>query len=477
MPNSKKQFFLLCFFLLCAVTLLCSQFINSHDDFFVPDTGLSFSGSVQYSLTMGNGRFIGNILGNFLPTRFVPNLILRSLTLYGIILLFAAVFTGFDTRGLLLSAALFVFPGVDVFAQAYQWSHGFWNYVPPVLIMLAALAVMKYRKDGGCTALVLCGIAQCLFAENITVVCVFVAVCIFAFGRNNPSPRIAYLIGTLVGGAVMLLMPKLLHAEALNWYRGVSYGHGLERIKEVFSDNLLLIIRTVCQWVLLWTLLFVCFLLRAWRQKKRAAVILLPVFAVSLGYSFYGTRHFLTEHYFSPLNLPTVLAFLLAFACFVALTLLLCDRALLLRLLFPFLVTGLSVCELLFVAPIGSRCLFVSYAAISVFAVMLVLDTVKDRKHLSPALLLCVMAAFVLLLLPLRENKAAYELRLAYIERQLNVGATVIEVIDLPHPALVYASGASELFRFTYHQDDPDAMRFVSVTMEDYLQRVTHLTP
>ena len=90
-----------------------------------------------------NGRAAGNLLAYAAGGRKVLREVLRALITLGTVSL-AARNCGFRTAGgvLLAAAALLALPRA-MFAQIYPWAAGFFNYVPPVLLLLRLLAAAE----------------------------------------------------------------------------------------------------------------------------------------------------------------------------------------------------------------------------------------------------------------------------------------------------------------------------------------------
>lgn len=479
--EKTKRLTLLCVFIFASSLLLCSLFINTHDDFFIPDTGTDLSGSFRYALTMGNGRYLGNILGTFLTVRYLPNLIVRSLVLSGAVLLLAAAFTDFSLRSLILSALLLTLPGVGVYAQAYQWAHGFYNYVPPLLPLLGAILILR-RSDDRPTAfsgvlLFLFGVIQSLFAENITVVCDIAAVYLFlsALLRRSDSrrPALSYLAGSLLGTAVMFIGPKLSGVSGtLGWYRGVIGLSDAPLFISRMTSNLIIIARTLSGWYILFALMFALLAIRQTQAKRRGCGLLLAVLALSGAVmTVMGIIAPDYEYLIPPLTLLIVSVLVSALCAFV-LVCLLYDRDTLLRLLLPVLAAAASVGELLFVQPIGPRCLFVSYLLLCASAVILAEQTFrfsapKLQWFFDCAASVSLAILFLTVLFLQFSIFKANRLRMDFIEEQFARGETDIFVSDLPYPGMIYNANGSQMFKYTYHYGDPEEMVFTRIAPEN----------
>lgn len=468
--SDKKKTLLLCALLYAAILLLCAVFVNTHDDYFVPETGTDLPGSAQYALTMGNGRYVGNFLGTYLSVRYVPNLLVRSVLLFALVMGVSAVYTDFMPGPVLLGAVLMLFPGLAVYTQAYQWSHGFYNYAPPVAMLLAGMALVRRSAPtaGRNAVLVALGVLQSLFAENVTVVAAFTAALLLAdklYRRQDMRSAAFYFLGSVLGAALMFLGPRLAQVSGtLGWYRGVSTA-------DVFFprliENVIIIARVIPGWNGLFAALFSLLLLR--QRHVRAKGGWLGLWVMGLSFAVMQVLMRLVPPYDTPYLCPSLTALIgtelvLILSAFV-LVWRLSDRETLYDLLIPVLGAGASVAELLFVQPIGARCLLITYALLAAAVMRLWSGELSrspwtDKLCRRVAALVGVVLYAMLLPLQIADFRAAVR-RDASIRAQLAEGKTEIAVFGLPYPDIVYKADIFALYHYTFNCGDPSEMQFI----------------
>lgn len=466
---NKKKILLLCG-LYIAIAMLCAVFVNSHDDYFVPETGTSFLGSVQYALTMGNGRYLGNILGTYLSVRYIPNLIVRSVFLFALVVLTAAVCTDIDRCSLSMAAVLILFPGLGIYTQAYEWGHGFYNYTPPVVMLLTGMLLVRksvpFKGRNICLAAL--GIIQSLFAENVTVVATFMAALMLVdaiYKKKEYRGAVIYLISSCVGTATMFIAPKLSGlGGSLGWYRGVAMP-GNEMFLPRLVENIGQILLTVQGWQVMFVFMFALLLIRQHRVRRRGGWFVLGIMALSDIAMLYFA-HFTTIY----TNLSPSLLSLIISACFLVLSafVLICllfEKETLYEVLIPFLGAGVSIAELLFVQPIGARCLLVTYALLTVAVMRLWKIELTGKERITRICQRSAAAAAVFMyavLLPMQATdfKAALK-RDNSIREQVSEGKTEVVVSGLPYPDIVFKADIFDLYGYTFNCGDMDAMNFV----------------
>ena len=146
----------------------------------------------------------------------------------------AAGHGGFRTVwGTLLTAAALLALPRDMFAQIYPWAAGFFNYVPPVTLALAALRLLgdlfaeRPVPKGAprVAAVFLLGLCGALFVEHVTLCGVWAGAVLLAWSWRRglpPAPAAAFCAGTLLGALALFLSPSY----GLIWGGG-DYSAGL----------------------------------------------------------------------------------------------------------------------------------------------------------------------------------------------------------------------------------------------------------
>lgn len=225
--------------LFLALLALCGLFPLTGDDWFREELGRRLTGptdlleAVLTGWRTYNGRILGNLLAYAAGSRRLLRELLRAAFLFGTVRL-AAGHGGFRTVwGTLLTAAALLALPRDMFAQIYPWAAGFFNYVPPTALALAALRMLEdlfaeRPVPGGvprAAAVFLLGLCGALFVEHVTLYGVWAGavLLVWSWRRGLPkAPAAAFCAGTLLGAILLFLSPSY----GLIWGGG-AYSAGL----------------------------------------------------------------------------------------------------------------------------------------------------------------------------------------------------------------------------------------------------------
>ena len=225
--------------LFLALLALCGLFPLTGDDWFREELGRRLTGPTDLLETVlagwrtYNGRILGNLLAYAAGSRRLLRELLRAAFLFGTVRL-AAGHGGFRTVwGTLLTAAALLALPRDMFAQIYPWAAGFFNYVPPAALALAALRMLEdlfaeRPVPGGvprAAAVFLLGLCGALFVEHVTLYGVWAGAVLLVWSWRRgiaSAPVAAFCAGTLLGALVLFLSPSY----GLIWGGGV-YSAGL----------------------------------------------------------------------------------------------------------------------------------------------------------------------------------------------------------------------------------------------------------
>ena len=225
--------------LFLALLALCGLFPLTGDDWFREELGRRLTGptdlleAVLAGWRTYNGRILGNLLAYAAGSRRLLRELLRAAFLFGTVRL-AAGHGGFRTVwGTLLTAAALLALPRDMFAQIYPWAAGFFNYVPPTALALAALRMLEdlfaeRPVPGGvprAAAVFLLGLCGALFVEHVTLYGVWAGavLLVWSWRRGLPkAPAAAFCAGTLLGAILLFLSPSY----GLIWGGG-AYSAGL----------------------------------------------------------------------------------------------------------------------------------------------------------------------------------------------------------------------------------------------------------
>ena len=225
--------------LFLALLALCGLFPLTGDDWFREELGRRLTGptdlleAVLAGWRTYNGRILGNLLAYAAGSRRLLRELLRAAFLFGTVRL-AAGHGGFRTvwGTLLTAAALLALPRA-MFAQIYPWAAGFFNYVPPAALALAALRMLgdlfaERPVPGGvprAAAVFLLGLCGALFVEHVTLYGVWAGAVLLVWSWRRgiaSAPVAAFCAGTLLGAILLFLSPSY----GLIWGGG-AYSAGL----------------------------------------------------------------------------------------------------------------------------------------------------------------------------------------------------------------------------------------------------------
>ena len=225
--------------LFLALLALCGLFPLTGDDWFREELGRRLTGptdlleAVLAGWRTYNGRILGNLLAYAAGSRRLLRELLRAAFLFGTVRL-AAGHGGFRTVwGTLLTAAALLALPRDMFAQIYPWAAGFFNYVPPAALALAALRMLEdlfaeRPVPGGvprAAAVFLLGLCGALFVEHVTLYGVWAGAVLLVWSWRRgiaSAPVAAFCAGTLLGAILLFLSPSY----GLIWGGG-AYSAGL----------------------------------------------------------------------------------------------------------------------------------------------------------------------------------------------------------------------------------------------------------
>ena len=450
--------------LFLALLALCGLFPLTGDDWFREELGRRLTGPTDLLETVlagwrtYNGRILGNLLAYAAGSRRLLRELLRAAFLFGTVRL-AAGHGGFRTVwGTLLTAAALLALPRDMFAQIYPWAAGFFNYVPPTALALAALRMLEdlfaeRPVPGGvprAAAVFLLGLCGALFVEHVTLYGVWAGAVLLVWSWRRgiaSAPVAAFCAGTLLGAILLFLSPSY----GLIWGGGV-YSAGLWANA---GENLPVVVSGLI---------------------SRCPVLYLTLTALGLAW-FAASRR---------TGLDRLLAALLALGCgcFIlcglrgrwtggeALAAVLWGAALWAgcwrwlpkgerrnRALFFLAGAGVGALPLLAVSPIGPRCLYWSYVCLTIAAGNLLsalpLGLLPRRPVRGAALGLAVgvLAFYLALFLPIHALEGE---RLAALEEAVAQGRREVVLPAYPHGEYLWEGDTDKIGSRFYIQEPGD---------------------
>ena len=504
---NEKRILLICVFALFVITTLIGYFsVWTHDDF------MTASGSIvqlmHNSLYAGNGRYIGNFLVDFMLPHHVADAVFRGMCMTLSVVLIAAIAGGLNLRAFAVSFALFAALGNHIYSQTVIWGHGFYNFYPPVVLLLAAVCLLKTSYSGhavirgipAACLLISAGLCQQLFSENSTCLQLLIALiifCVVVYRKKPKLPAAAFLFGSCVGAFLMFALPKIMNVSyKMDGYRGKGIGaDSISDFAAQFLENLFDSTRTLGAMFVAWGLLsFVMIsLLKTYTGDRKILRTLRPVFYVvfSVQPVFSLVYYCINGRFEHAAEGEAAIRFLrwdvdagkiIDAAISVSLMIYLFAAVLFLLLYNRFrgnkplyvclaLLCALSVGELLIITVMGSRCLFITASILSVLIVKLLNDenllTLRLSYGAGAAGIVCILSILIIMSAVWRVNNV----KMAYIREQLAEGKTTIEVIKLPFGRWIHNPDFSASNKRAFNQGNPDEMEFVFIDYDEYKSR------
>lgn len=217
--------YIILFFGFAAMSLL--EIPTSDIFFFTHDYENSIGSFISSSLNYGNGRFLGNALGFAFSHWFTYAFIVVAVTMTLLVFVINKYFFDGDCRTVMPIALLLAFPSAGMFSEVYTSIPTFVNYVLPMVVIFAALCLIKTEKNICAIPVFLLTFISCLFCENNTIsvftLSVLAAVFSYIKSKKIKTLNISFLAGAVLGGLTMMLIPHLTGASGkLDFYRNTA---------------------------------------------------------------------------------------------------------------------------------------------------------------------------------------------------------------------------------------------------------------
>ncbi len=494
--RSKTSTHLLTLFIALSTVLISFFFVNTSDDYYGTfGTTKGAAEIFKQIVYFGNGRFIGNFQSEYLTHRFYMNLGVRALYIFLFIVLLAVLADGYKKMALVFSAVLTFGMTKYIFREAVVWVHGFYNYFPPVVLLLLSLVLIKYyKKESKLSALITIsmiplGICQQLHSENTTMINLVIAVLLVVFTlyrKENKAPVFSYAASSFIGCAIMFLAPRLLGvSDKMESYRGSIADGKYSLIGQLWS-NIFYLSRIICSMYVLWIMLAILLMTKLYKNrdkfssKARALIfaglslsLLLPCF-IELSYSYFYMQEDRKTLFFWFIGAA---AFALYIIALVVSVWKLYEKKVAIVCGTVFAIALMSVAELLVIYPAGGRCLFITYALFGFIFIYLLKNTKMDSERVKITMM-TVGVVFTVLAVGIHTYHYAAAgkvnaARLDYVEQQMEKGERTIEIIELPYESwLHYPNNSSGVyFGNFFNYGNPDEMEFVFISYDDYLAK------
>lgn len=502
-PESKTARRLFLSFVLLAAVYLCYCFPLTGDDlFFKGITFGSFSDALNYGLTFGNGRILGNIGIVYLVHNDLLRILVKAFCLLGIIY-FSGKLCNIKSVPGYAAITLIVF-GVSsqIFSETISWTAGFQNYVTPVCLTLICLTIIKYLYENAphkrrlirvFLYVLLCVIAFAsqLYAENSTVfqciLAVVLVICIRKFTKKFNMAAILYAVFSILGAAVMFLVPSLYGvADKLDEYRGTA--HGITGLLSTAVQNIRVLSGImILSFVLFFFLSAACLLtirkckapwMGKWKKIFQFVLILTPMYA--LFHSLLIDKWVLPDFYIKIVF--DLILLLCYFAVVFAVILSLPKSREKIYLIIIYLSGFVATAPLLAVSPVGARLVFLPYLCFTLFALYFIKYLHAEQliglpanrlKTAGTAGVAACLALMLVLCLCFTNVRYVDTLRTSYIEEQMERHASEITIPMLPSNSLVHNDTVTHnTYDRYYFYDKPGDIDFYvmdySIWLENY---------
>ena len=463
---------------------LCWLFPVTGDDWFREELGRNLKGPLDLLETViagwqtYNGRLAGNLLAYAAGGRKVLREGLRALISLGAFG-FAARNGGFRSLwGVLLTAAALLALPREMFAQVYPWAAGFFNYVPPVVLLLAAFWLLRALFAGRpvpgeparAAGVFLLGFVSQLFVENYTLYALWAGVVLVLWHRlwqgTWSISLLAFCLGTCLGAAALFLSPSygLIFGEGGAYGTGLGGGlSGLLATAREQQEEVLRYLISGCPalFVSLTALALIWF-----ARARRSWIDWLTAAALAAGCLYFAQN--LREAFFPQWNPLAVPVWGLALGAGLWRWLPRGEGRN--RGLFFWAGSAVAAFPLLFVSPIGPRCLYLSQVLLWLTAGCLLTALPLDRlpglarRGVPLALAAAVAGHCLWIYAPIHQVELARE---GALERAMARGAREAVLPAFPHGDWLW-EGDSAKVTSRYYYETPGDLAVTYVPAEEW---------
>lgn len=408
-----------------------------------------------------DGRILGNLGTIVLVRSQAAKVIWKTIVMILLPFLFICLLDIKNRTSKLLCVALCFFPCTSMFAQIYVWTSGFNNYMPPMVITLLALIVLKSEflspKVYKCILLLVLGIFGTLFLETASMFMLEIAILALVYGwRKNRinGGMIVYLVSTIAGSIVIFGERKIV-GSTISTVQGI----GIENIWALYRRILEYTekyVQTISSCVLLIGVLSVVTVIPMLNDESKehekinkicmGILISFPVYSVlnvafvkSLYYSE-GWSTFLLLVWFAAYMIAVLRSVVLYYSQ---------SKLYIMIIIGSFVVYA----PIYAVTIVRERNCYISYVLLVGMVLMMFEDQVEifpDRvkMYLNRALISGLISLVIVMFMICADWSWVSKVRNAYLEREIEAGATTILMPELPHKELLQADGDSNYWKY-----------------------------
>lgn len=193
-----------------------------------------------YDWQAQNGRILGNFL-HMIGVFAIPSLIAKGVCLFVLIFGFRKITDTTWLQSAFITLAAVLFLPKEILREVWVWNAGFYNYVPPMVLIILTLTIWKSEHLQIIKYLSICflSLAACLFMENVTVYLCLLSLVFIAVSIRKPTLRarsFCLAAGTLLGTIAMFSSPSYYRVvEATDGYRTV--GRSIPELVQTVANN------------------------------------------------------------------------------------------------------------------------------------------------------------------------------------------------------------------------------------------------
>ncbi len=468
--------------------------VTGDDWFFAPALGRDYSlgekleeavqtAAHHYETT--NGRLLGNFLVKLFSFSKVWRELFRCFIILAILLLTYRLSGNEGLASYLACFALLIAMPARIVSQTYTWAAGFFNYVPPTLLVLLYVRFTqgvfcgdrRRSSPGWAAGMLLLGLSTQFFMENLSIgMCVLSAGMLIADWIRSKRPNLALLAhfaGAAVGCTVMLLAPGYRNV-GVEGYREIP--SGLQAILDTAKVNFKILssLLTVDNRLVIIPLclcgIAVCGRTLAERPGSRRFPITLCLLyyaafpLLCFGLQTFGRYYFLIDF---TVNLLLFLDLILTAVFCVP------DRPARFVLLTAAGIFLIFICPLLAVTPVGARNAYFFDVLLILITMTLLRQAIRSHKLLPGAAPALILAACLLLCgnlwIHLR-NGAAEGLRNQIVSEAMERGEREITLPGYPYPDYIHGAGSVGALSSHYYYDVYGDISFRFVTYRQWIE-------
>ncbi len=437
----------------------------SLDDYLFQSTDFeSLNKALHYVVEFGNGRFLGNGGSIILLHHRVLGDIVRAVVLAGVAILLPLVLSLQNESSFVLSMILFLTIAPGIFGEVYSWMSGFQNYVPPILLLLVVLLMIRGEENRSlaqspagrvCSYITIFILSLCMqfYIEHSSCLNVLTAFLMTVWTRKRKcfKASLFFLVGTFTGLVFMIYAMLFLAPEIWGGVQSYIFGSLSDVARGCVRNAVLLLGMYSENAVALCAHAILCSLLLARYPEAVSKKTRLFVYSGMLGPSVVFLIFMLgsLKPFYGKLAVGESGLIFVAMVLYMTSNayVLIClakytKRQSIVRAAVLFMMAIVSIIPILAVWPTGYRCLF--HSCVMLFgAVLLLAEEVQEeagKRIRMTGISIALTGAFVITVLCqivlFSDIRRMVSIRDDYLKEQVNLGADSAAYFLIPSPYL-----------------------------------------